>query len=285
MNIRRSSRTHLVSALCACLLAGTVHASDGELTWAFDVTTTGGDINWTSPTGVDPTASLFNTSYVITVAEVTVPPFGVIDLTGVVDPALLSEADIVVGPAPVTLAAESIVFPDPPDPPSLSADITFGIDALGRGFFSAENVFLGSYLGFSITQVHIEGTLTAHATWFDEGNGLAGTHGVPLLEGFGTAKPTELVTLTLSNALENSSSALVVGLFAINVPFKGGTMVPKPNLIFFGLPTDATGGSVFASPFPPGAPARFTLVFQHWVTDAVAPAGFSASNGLRVQTP
>ena len=147
------------------------------------------------------------------------------------------------------------------------------------------NVVLGTFSGFDIDSIRVVGSLTINAAWYDLGNGLAGTTGTPLMTGDGTLKGGDLVTLTLSNALPNSSSALIVGLAQINAPFKGGTLVPSATIIFFGLPVDAVGQQVLAAPWPNGLPSRFSFYFQHWVTDPAGPFGFSASNGLEAVTP
>jgi hypothetical protein len=288
--LRRSARAVLGSALCALLLAGSAHAfADGEKTWNFDEKTTGGDINWTSPTAVDPTASVFNASFTLTLVEVEVSlfgfPVGTLDVTSELPPESLANSSSVAGPAPVTVFSDSVVFPDPPAAPSVAGDLDFGLNAAGNGFLTVTNVVLGTYTGFDIDSIRVVGSLTIHAAWYDLGNGLAGTFGTPVLTGDGTLKPGDLVTLTLTNAMPLSGSALIVGFARIDAPFKGGTLVPSANIIFFGLPVDFTGTQVLSAPFPNGAPSRISFYFQHWVSDPGGPLGFAASNGLEGTTP
>jgi len=121
--------------------------------------------------------------------------------------------------------------------------------------------------------------------FIDLGQGLAGTHGTPLLVGTGTMIAPAPVTLTLSNALENSTTALVIGLAGLGAPFKGGTMVPQPDVLVTGLPTDGVGGFLVSAPWPGGLPSGFSTWYQFWVTDAAGPIGFSASNGVVGTTP
>jgi hypothetical protein len=116
--------------------------------------------------------------------------------------------------------------------------------------------------------------------WEDLGQGLAGTNGVPVLGGSGSLQAGAPLTLALTSALENSTTALVIGLVQIDVPFKGGVMVPRPDLILFGLSTSASGSHELPALWPAGTPSGFTVFFQHWVTDPVGPAGFAASNAL-----
>jgi YVTN family beta-propeller protein len=121
--------------------------------------------------------------------------------------------------------------------------------------------------------------------WTDHANGLAGTHGVPTLDGCGTLVAGDPVTLTLTGALENSITHLVIGSSIINLPFKGGIMVPSVDVLVSGIPTGPSGTVVLSGPMAPGLPSGFTLVFQYWTADPAGPVGFSASNGLGGTTP
>lgn len=112
-----------------------------------------------------------------------------------------------------------------------------------------------------------------------------GTNGVPSLEGTGTLASGDPVSLALSDALANSTTSLVIGFAAVNVPFKGGVLVPNPDVLVLGLPTDATGGLLLPNTWPNGIPPTTTLYFQHWVQDPAGPKGLSASNGLSGTTP
>ncbi len=119
-------------------------------------------------------------------------------------------------------------------------------------------------------------------TWTDLGNGLAGSGALtPALFGSGPLTGGSANVLSLDDALASSTTALVVGFSQIDAAFKGGVLVPAADLVIPGLPVGA-GGS-FALPFtwPMGVPAGVDVWFQHWVTDAGGPKGFSASNGLK----
>lgn len=137
----------------------------------------------------------------------------------------------------------------------------------------------------SVTQsAHVAVLLSSKGPWNVLTNGLAGTHGIPRQIGTGTLIPFEAFGITLRDALENASAALVVGLAELNAPFKGGTMVPDPLLIVFPLVTDATGTLTMADAWPPGASGG-TLVLQFWVIDPGGPVGFSASNAVSMTIP
>ncbi|MHC4846547.1 MAG: hypothetical protein ACYTCU_10360, partial [Planctomycetota bacterium] len=121
--------------------------------------------------------------------------------------------------------------------------------------------------------------------WADLGNGLAGTHGIPSLDGCGTLAVGDTVTLTMTGALENATTHLVIGASIINTPFKGGVMVPAFDLLISGIPTGPSGSVVLGGPMAPGLPSGFTIAFQFWTVDPAGPVGFSASNGLGGTTP
>jgi hypothetical protein len=119
------------------------------------------------------------------------------------------------------------------------------------------------------------------AHWNDLGLGKPGTFGTSALAGIGPLTPGSTVHLDLINAFPLSTTALVIGFSQLNAPFKGGTMVPFPDLLLQNLPTDATGGLSLTSTWPSGIPAGFPLYFQHWTNDPGAHANLSSSNGLR----
>src|SRR5439155_858181 len=116
--------------------------------------------------------------------------------------------------------------------------------------------------------------------WTDIGFALAGAGGRPLLTGAGALSTAATNHLRLSHAPPLADTGLFCGLDQTNLPFKGGTLVPAPE-IFIPRATDSSG--VLDVPFvlPPGLPHGLALYFQFWVADAGAIEGFTASNGLR----
>jgi hypothetical protein len=128
----------------------------------------------------------------------------------------------------------------------------------------------------------IRGFFTA---WFELGQGLAGSHGVPLLKGKGLLLATTPFALTLSGALENVPSTLVVGLAPLGAAFKGGVLVPTPDVLISGLSTGAGSGFTLGVAWPAGVPSGLSFYLQAWLPDPEGPAGFAASNALRARTP
>ena len=73
-------------------------------------------------------------------------------------------------------------------------------------------------------------------------------------------------------------------LSSLNAPFKGGTLVPALDLTV-GLTTNFLGGLVIQDTWPAGIPASTSIWYQYWIIDNTGPAGFSASNAVRSDSP
>lgn len=119
----------------------------------------------------------------------------------------------------------------------------------------------------------------------DLGFALDGTHGPPLLVVLACLDPGTEITLTLTNALESTTATLVLGLAAIYAPFKGGTLVPNPDILIGGLPVDGAGGLVISGTWPGGIPPGSSFFMQHWIPDPAGPFGLAASNAVSGTTP
>jgi len=128
-----------------------------------------------------------------------------------------------------------------------------------------------------------DGTLGAgFSAWTDLGSSLAGTHGAPLLVGSGLPCSGGSVTLALTNARENSSAWLLIGFSLANVPFKGGVLVPTPDLVIASLPTGLAGALTLLAAWPAAVPAGLAVYFQDWILDPLAVQGVAATNGVQV---
>jgi hypothetical protein len=89
--------------------------------------------------------------------------------------------------------------------------------------------------------------------------------------------------VTLFGGVPASTSFLVFGVTTLQIPFKGGTLVPDP-LAVDPLPVAADGTVTLAGTWP-GVISGLDFYLQHWIQDAGAPASFSGSNGLQGTTP
>lgn len=117
------------------------------------------------------------------------------------------------------------------------------------------------------------------------GGGVAGSSGLPHLTGHGTITAGEIVEVDLSSAAVTSLSAIVAGMAELGLPFKGGTLVPSPDWVDFGYPTNAKGSLTVRVEWPAGLGPGFSIWTQAWIVDPASQEGWSASNGLRITSP
>lgn len=115
--------------------------------------------------------------------------------------------------------------------------------------------------------------------WSEIEQGLAGSAGVPRLVMQGVPAAHAPFLLAITRTPPSTFAHLVFGLGQVNLPFKGGVLVPAPSLIRT-LHTNVAGKFIFASSWPAGVPAGTALCMQAWVVDPAGPFGFSASNAV-----
>jgi hypothetical protein len=120
--------------------------------------------------------------------------------------------------------------------------------------------------------------------WSVHGAGTAGLQGTPALSGTGTLAALEPGSIDLVDARPNAPVHLIVGFSVLDLPFKGGVMVPQPDLIL-DLVALGDGSLQLQFALPSGLPAASFFVLQCWINDDAGPAGFSSSNGLEAVTP
>ncbi|MCB9898545.1 MAG: VCBS repeat-containing protein [Planctomycetes bacterium] len=128
-------------------------------------------------------------------------------------------------------------------------------------------------------------TYAPGSPFVDLGGQLASaTSGEPVLVASGTLEAGDPFGFALSGARPASSAALVLGFAQLGAPFKGGVLVPAPDLVLAGLPVDASGRLEISGTWP-ATGGGFDLFVQEWVADVDAPAGFSATSGVRASVP
>jgi hypothetical protein len=121
--------------------------------------------------------------------------------------------------------------------------------------------------------------------WTVLGHALAGSAGEPQLEGHGLLAAGTYFELKLTSGKPGGSGTLVMGLSEVNAAFKGGVLVPAPDILVPGLPINGAGLALLPATWPSGVPAGLQLWFQIWIADAAGPQGFAASNGVRATVP
>jgi hypothetical protein len=136
-------------AACAVAALGALPATawaGDAVNWSFDLTSSGEDVIWSSPSNVDPTAPRYDMSYQITLVEATVTwAFFTltVDVTDQIPPDSLAGGDIYDGPLPILLINDVFTFPAPPEPPAVQASVIMLVDELGFGQLGVLDVTLG----------------------------------------------------------------------------------------------------------------------------------------------
>jgi outer membrane protein assembly factor BamB len=121
--------------------------------------------------------------------------------------------------------------------------------------------------------------------WDDLGGGLAGVTGIPDLSATGQPTANGQITLRLDRAAAAAPTFLVLGYVELGLSIKGGVLVPSPQELLLGLPTDGAGVLALPATMPPAVPSGVDVLIQIWVQDAEGLAGVSASNTLFAVTP
>jgi DNA-binding beta-propeller fold protein YncE len=146
-----------------------------------------------------------------------------------------------------------------------------GIDRDSDGYLDRDEIDVGS---------NPADASSVPSVWAELGGAVPGVHGLPKLLGKGPLEGGGTVKFTLAEARESSPMFLIFGLSELNAPFKGGVLVPNPDLVIFGLVTDVYGTFTIGAPLPAILPTGMTLVVQMWVTDPAALKGFSAAPAI-----
>ncbi len=163
------------------------------------------------------------------------------------------------------------------------------LDAVGSYDFTGLTVFNWSVddgpfnpLGIDFASMEIEVVVQ---TWADKGNALPGVLGNPKFTGTGDLSGGSGNTLTLIRAAPNALCGLVVGLTGLYLPFKGGTLVPSPDVGPVFVPSSGAGQIALPFTMPSGLPAGTELWMQWAIPDAAAVHDVALSNALLGTTP
>ena len=121
--------------------------------WNVNISTSGEDVFWTSPTAITAGLPEYDYSYEITELTANVALFGNRDLLGLLDE---TSGSGTAGAFPFDVVDETL---DEPTSGS-SADIRIEVDSAGVGHASGTNIELGSILGFPIRRVDLMATVS-----------------------------------------------------------------------------------------------------------------------------
>ena len=117
--------------------------------------------------------------------------------------------------------------------------------------------------------------------WTPIDGGISGTDDLfPRLGADGPLTFQSTTTVRLVDALPSSIVTLIISTTAINLPFKGGTLVPSP-LITTGFVLGDDGALELTGEMPEDVPIGVPLYLQYFIGDAGAVEGFSATNAVQ----
>lgn len=117
------------------------------------------------------------------------------------------------------------------------------------------------------------------------GSGCAGSLAAPPTLGvFDCPTPGSSLTLRVAGGAAGASAWVLVGQDEVSLPMQGGCLqLVGPIVEQISLaPLDAQGESLGTFTVPPALPPGSQLVFQAFVSDALAPQGFANSAGARI---
>ena len=121
--------------------------------------------------------------------------------------------------------------------------------------------------------------------WSDLGAVLPGAQGSAFLTPSGSLAGGAAGALDVAGALPGAPAHLVLGLSGLLAPFRGGVLVPSPDVVVSGLPVDGAGALHVPFVFPAGVPAATPIWMQVWIPDAGAIQGLAATNGVLGLSP
>jgi hypothetical protein len=147
------------------------------------------------------------------------------------------------------------------------ADVEF-VNPTGQALSTARNV-----------------TYAAGGPLTDWGGARRGTNSYPTQIVTGTLGAGTPVLFELEMARLNASAWMVIGFEAIFAPFKGGVIVPQPDLVLGPLPTGPTGSVDLGGTWPAGLPAGLTLDVQFWIADPLGWKSLAASGSAHLVQP
>lgn len=123
------------------------------------------------------------------------------------------------------------------------------------------------------------GTDMDAGSWIDMAQGLQGSFGVPGLSWCINPFTPGLGALWISGGLPNASIWLIVGFDSVSLPFRGGVLVPRPDIVLSGFVLGSDGSLLIPVLSDPNAPP--TLLFlQAWIADPAGPELLASTNGI-----
>lgn len=156
------------------------HSAARAQTWSYNIVTTGSDVEFVSPTAIDPGLPAYRLAYQVqqmlaTAELIDFPGFPVeVDVTSELDPEFRSGVKLLAGPPPLELVHAEVQYPEDaaPNAAGFRSVIDMGLRADGRAFVRATNNVLsafsaqfppgsGVFLNIRLLSVRLIGTISA----------------------------------------------------------------------------------------------------------------------------
>ena len=106
--------------------------------------------------------------------------------------------------------------------------------------------------GASALRVLLNHTYGPGSPFTDLGGSLGGSNGFPIQLASGTLVAGQPFAFKLASGPPSGVAFHIVGLAALNAPFKGGLLIPFPHVVNGPLPLNASGGITLAANWPAG---------------------------------
>lgn len=117
-------------------------------------------------------------------------------------------------------------------------------------------------------------------TWHSDGASLGQNE--PIFAGWGSLEAGSTFAVRSYDLFDSPQIWFLVGLTRIDQPFKGGVIVPSPDLIVGPVSSDAFGSVTLGGTWPAGIPGGTELWFQSWAVDGPpTPSNLRDSQGMR----
>ena len=147
------------------------------------------------------------------------------------------------------------------------------------------DVLAGEYQYLAATlRALLNATYGPGSPFLDLGGALAGSGGAPIVLASGTLVAGEPFGFSVYNGRPNGIAFLIAGASQADAPFKGGVLIPSPNLVLGPLPLDGEGGLSLGGAWPSSA-SGLTLYLQFWMPIGGSPAGFISTSGVELTAP
>ncbi|MFT7463201.1 MAG: hypothetical protein ACI9EF_001545 [Pseudohongiellaceae bacterium] len=125
----------------------------------------------------------------------------------------------------------------------------------------------------------------SYTGWLDLGHGLPGRSTSPALELVLFTQVQSALALAVTGGLPGHEVIMVVGTQQQLTPYKGGVLVPQPDVLISGLSLNAHGQLILPLALLGLVPPQVEIYAQAWMPDQSNIRGYSATNAIALKMP